>query len=141
MAVTKKLIEKIKKPFCLVEYGKNYTICDDGYSIVEIVPMNKNYIVRIHIDASNNIIEHFFLMTKNNSVVDGIPVFEDLKLSLVYINGNIKIYNQDIFEKMFNDGLISSEDHKMALFEIEELENEIKNKNHFIFQFDINKYL
>ena len=138
---TKKFIKKIDKPFSLIEYGKNYTILDSGYSIIEIVPFSENYIVRIHVDSANQIIEYFFIMSEKNEFVDGLPTFKDLKLSLVFIDNKLKIYNQDVFDNMLANNEVSKKIYSETIKNLESLINEIETKKHFIFSFDINKFL
>lgn len=135
--VVKKII-KIKAPFILREENKDIVIVDNDYYILEYMPFNRNYICRIHIDKTQKIIEWFYLATKNNSIVNGIPVFEDLKLSCVIVNKtNIyKLYNEDLAKN-----ILSTNDYQLALKEINSVNKEVKNKTNFIFNMEYKKYL
>lgn len=75
-----------------------------GYYILEYMPFNENYICRVHIDKEENVIERFYTATKNNSIINGIPAFEDLKLSYVsVVNKNInKFYNMELAKEILN---------------------------------------
>lgn len=95
-----KKILKIVNPFSLVEFGEEIKLIDNDYYIVEIVTLNDNYICRLFLDSSLNIIEEYYTITKNNDIKDGIPVYEDLGLSYVKVNGKDKIYHE---EKLIND--------------------------------------
>ncbi|MEI3530185.1 MAG: hypothetical protein V8Q75_03815 [Bacilli bacterium] len=95
-----KKILKIVNPFSLIEFGEEIKLIDNDYYIVEIVPLNNNYICRLFLDSSLNIIEEYYTVTKNNNIKDGIPVYEDLGLSYVKVNGKEKVYHG---EKLIND--------------------------------------
>ena len=73
--ITVKQINKIKEPFILNEEGREVTIIDNGYYILEYVPLNENYICRVHIDSYKNIIERFFIASKENKVENHIPTY------------------------------------------------------------------
>lgn len=136
--ITVKKILKIKKPFVLKEENNNITIIDNGYYILEYMPFNENYICRIHIDKEENIIERFYIATKNNTVINGIPAFEDLKLSYVsVVNKNInKFYNIELAEEILN-----IQDYSSALSQMIKIQNEIRNKENYIYNLDYKKYL
>lgn len=95
-----KKILKIANPFSLVEFGEEIKLIDNDYYIVETVTLNDNYICRLFLDSSLNIIEEYYTVTKNNDIEDGIPIYQDLGLSYVKVNGKDKIYHG---EKLIND--------------------------------------
>ncbi|MDO4962920.1 MAG: hypothetical protein Q4E75_02315 [bacterium] len=95
-----KKIVKIVNPFSLVEFGEEIKLIDNDYYIVEIVNLNDYYICRLFLDSSLNIIEEYYTVTKNNDIKDNIPVYEDLGLSYVKVNGKDKVYHG---EKLIND--------------------------------------
>lgn len=99
-AIIVKKILKIINPFSLVEFGEEIKLIDNDYYIVEIVNLNNDYICRLFLDSNLNIIEEYYTVTKNNDIKNGIPVYEDLGLSYVKINGKEKIYHE---EKLIND--------------------------------------
>ena len=123
--ITVKKILKIKEPFVLKEENNNITIIDNGYYILEYMPFNENYICRVHID-------------KDNSIINGIPAFEDLKLSYVsVVNKNInKFYNMELAKEILN-----IQNYSSALSQMIKIQNEIKNKENYIYNLDYEKYL
>lgn len=136
--ITVKKILKIKEPFVLKEENNNITIIDNGYYILEYMPFNENYICRVHIDKEENVIERFYTATKNNSIINGIPAFEDLKLSYVsVVNKNInKFYNMELAKEILN-----IQNYSSALSQMIKIQNEIKNKENYIYNLDYEKYL
>lgn len=135
--IVKKILE-INKPFILKEENKNITIIDNGYYILEYMPFNENYICRVHIDKYKNVIERFYTATKNNSIIEGIPTFKDLKISYVnVVNSNIyKFYNIELAEE-----ILSIQDYLFALNQMTKIKNEIKNRNNYIYNLNYKKYL
>lgn len=133
----KKIIE-IKQPFILREEDRDIIIIDNGYYILEYMPFNKEYICRIHIDNTKDIIERFYIATKNNRIINGIPAFEDLKLSFVIVNKyNIKkFYNIDVARKTLGEN-----EYWLALNQMIKVKKEVENKTNFIYNLDYKKYL
>lgn len=95
-----KKILKIMNPFSLVEFGKKIKLIDNNYYVVEIIALNDSYVCRLFLDSCLNVIEEYYTITKNNNIKDGIPVYEDLGLSYVKVNGKNKIFHE---EKLIND--------------------------------------
>lgn len=139
--ITVKKINKIKTPFVLEEEGKKVTIIDNGYSILEYIPLNEKYICRVHIDKEKNVIERFFIVSKENKMENRIPTYEDLKLSLVCIYDTIKIYNLELINDMVEKNEMLFEDYQLALQVIGKITNELELKNNFIFNLNYKEYL
>ena len=115
--VVKKIIE-IDSSFILNEYGKDITILDNNYSILEYIPKNENYICRIFIDDKENIIEKIFLFTRKNFLYDGIPGYDDLKICQICVNEKWKIYNKDLFNEMYCSKQIGDKIYELILNKI-----------------------
>lgn len=104
--VFKKIIN-IDKPFILIENSEEITILDNGYSIIEYMPLNKKYICRIHLDNNLRVIEYFFILSLENKFENNMPLYDDAKLSVVYCNGIIKLYNEDVLKQMLDEAKIN----------------------------------
>lgn len=136
----KKIID-IEKPFIIFENSENVTILDKNFYILEYVPFDKNYICRIHLNEKKEIIERFYVVTKNNRIIYGIPVFDSLKLSYVCYKDNFKIYNEDVINNMLNSNIIDLNDYNSAFKVIEEIKNEISNNSNYIYNLEYSSYL
>ena len=114
------------------------TILDNGYYILEFMPFDEKYICRIHIDKTKKIIERFYIASKKNSIIDGIPVFEDLKISYVNVllSNSFKFYNIEYAKKVLN-----AEDYLFAMNQINKVKKEIENKSNYIYNLNYKKYL
>lgn len=131
-----KKIKRIKEPFILNEDGKNVTIIDNGYYILEYIPFVENYICRIHIDNDYNIIERFYVATKNNCMNEGVPTFSDLKLSYVCIGKIRKIYNDEICKKE-----LDKEDYDLACETIDNIAIQIDRGTNYIYNKNLKSYI
>lgn len=103
--ITIKKIINIIEPFSLIEFGNEITLLNNNYYIVEIIPLNSFYMCRIFLDNNFNIIEEYYTVTKNNQIIDGIPMYEDLSLSYVKVNDKEKIYHEELLQNNQDDYL------------------------------------
>lgn len=102
--IIKKIINIIE-PFYLIEFSKKIKLLDNDYYIVEVVPLNGFYICRIFLDNNFNIIEEYYTVTKDNKIIDGIPVYNDLVLSYVKVLDKEKIYHEEFLQNDSNEYL------------------------------------
>lgn len=140
-AISVKKVIEISTPFIINEEGNLIKVLDNGYYILEYIPFNKEYICRIHLNEKKEIIERFYIATKNNKMLDGIPTFDSLKISYVCHKNSFKVYNADIIKNMLNSNLITKNEYDKAFSVINEIKNEIDKKINFIYNFDYNYYL
>lgn len=139
--ITVKKINKIKAPFILEEDEREVIIIDNGYYILEYIPLNEKYICRVHIDKDKNVVERFFIASRQNKVENRIPTFEDLKLSLVCIDDIVKMYNLNLVNDLVNKKEMSFEDYQLALQVMENISKELELKSNFIFNLNYEEYL
>lgn len=135
----KKILEV--EPFIINENGQNIKILDNDYYVMEIIPMSKNYICRIHLDNSKNIIERYFIMSLKNSFIDNIPTFDNLKIAYVCCHFQKKIYNEEYIEKMYKEKQISLENYTKIKNELQVIISEINNKKNQIYNLDYKKII
>ena len=122
---------------------KNVIAMDDGYYILEIIPKNDNYALRIFLDDKKNIIEYYFDIIKESGLdsIYKVPYFIDLYLDITLYKGEIGILDEDEFLSAYKDGDLSEEDYKLVLETKERLIEEIKNNTNKLMNIDYNKYL
>ena len=79
--VVAKKLDKISEPFII---GNGITAMDDGYYILEMVPKNKKYALRIFFDDKKEIVEYYFDIIKESGVDEKtkIPYFIDAYLDI-----------------------------------------------------------
>lgn len=135
----KKILE-IKNPFCTEQGG---CLIDNNYYIVEIVPLNENYCIRIFIDNKKHTLLYYFDITKKNAFDKQVnsPYYDDLYLDVVLKDGNIRVLDEDELKKALEERCIDKEEYDLAIHKKDELIKSLKsNKNKFM-KIDFMKYL
>lgn len=122
----------------------NIVAMDNGYYIMEIIPKNDNYALRLFIDSNKNIIEYYFDIIKESGIDKEykVPYFIDLYLDItVLYSGRIDILDEDEFNEAYEKKDITKEDYEIVLKTKERLLNEIKNNTNKLMKIDYLKYL
>ena len=137
----KKLID-VRKKFIILDY---LCVMDNDYYVVEVVPKNENYALRIFFDNLKNPLEYYFDITKNNGLYENtnIPFYDDLYLdiTILHSNGLIRILDEDELLEAFSIGDINSDELDMVYNIKDKLLMEIKNNNNKYMNIDFKKYL
>lgn len=117
---------------------------DNGYYILEVVPKNKNYAMRLFLNDKKEPIEYYFDIIKESGIDKEykIPYFMDLYLDItVLANGEIHIIDEDEFQEAYRENDITSEDYKLVIKTKDKLLEEINSKTNILMNMDYEKYL
>lgn len=136
----KKLI-KLSEKFII---NNNIVAMDDGYYIVEIVPKNDNYAMRVFLNDKKEVIEYYFDIIKESGIDKDtkIPYFDDLYVDITCLyNGMIHILDEDELEDAYKNNELSKDDYELAINTKDKILKEIKNKKNKLLNIDILKYL
>ena len=135
----KKLI-KLKGPF-VISSGK--TLMDDGYYIVEVVPHDENYGMRVYLDNNKKILQFYFDISLGNGVDEEtkIPYYDDLFTDVTITDGEVAVLDEDELLEALNSGRISQEDFNLANRATEKLLEEIKNGTNEYMKMDFESLL
>ena len=135
----KKLI-KVDEKFII---SNNLCVMDDNYYVVEVVPKDENYAMRLFLDDNRKPLEYYFDICKNNGLdpVSLVPFYDDLYLDITVLNDMINILDEDELEQALVEKDITYEDYKLTIAIKEKLLNEIKNKSNKFMNKDYSKYL
>lgn len=137
VTVIKEII-KIKEAFYLMENGKRVCVLADNYSIIEYMPLNKNYVCRIHLDDKLNVIEYYFNITLENIFENHIPMFKPTKMAVVYFDGKCKLFNKEALDNLLKEKSITQKEYEKCLDVANNLINEITNKTNEIVNMNVN---
>ena len=120
----KKLI-KLKEPF-VISSGK--TLMDDGYYIIEVVPHDENYGMRVYLDDKKNILQFYFDISLGNGVDEETknPYYDDLFTDVTFTDGKVAVLDEDELLDALNSGRISKDDFDLANRATEKLLAEIE---------------
>jgi predicted RNA-binding protein associated with RNAse of E/G family len=121
-----------------VDYEKSETILlDDGYKCLMFLPDNEHWCVSAVYNASNEIIEWYFDMTKQNSIDEkGNPFYDDLYLDIA-VSPDFKavILDEDELKEALELKEITKSDYDMAHLTCKKIIKEIISNKDFLISF------
>lgn len=135
-----KKIISIKVPF----YTKNNDcLIDNMYSIIEIVPLNENYCIRLFIDNNKKIILYYFDITLRNGFDSNLnsPYYEDLFIDVILKNNQISILDEEELNEALEKKYITIENYNLAQKVKSELIDSLISKTNKYMKIEFTKYL
>lgn len=135
-----KKILNIEKPFIL-ENG--LCLIDNNYYIVEVLPKNENYAMRVYFNEKKERLEYYFDISLKNGLDEEtrIPYYDDLYTDITVVQKNIEVLDEEELEEALNMGKISKEEYNLANETRDKLLKSIKNKNNKYMNLDLERYL
>ena len=137
--VVKKLI-KVDEKFIIKD---NICVMDDNYYVLEVVPKNENYAMRLFLDDNKKPLEYYFDICKNNGLDKEslVPCYDDLYLDITVLDGDINILDKDELDEAFNNKDITNDDYELVMRIKDKLLREIKDNSNKYMNRDYSKYL
>ena len=111
------------------------TIIGNGTYVMELIPKNEKYSMRVYFDENKNIIEYYFDIIRCSGLDEEIkvPYYDDLYLDVTLTDGEIRVLDEDELEEALNNKDITKEEYDMAIDTGNKLIAEIKtNTNKYI---------
>ena len=135
----KKLI-KVDEKFIIKD---NICVMDDNYYVVEVVPKNENYAMRLFLDDNKKSLEYYFDICKNNGLDMEylVPCYDDLYLDITVLDNDINILDKDELDEALNNNDITLEDYELVMKIKDKLLSEINNRTNKYMNRDYSKYL
>ena len=135
----KKLI-KVDEKFIIKD---NICVMDDNYYVLEVIPKNENYAMRLFLDDNKKPLEYYFDICKNNGLDKEslVPCYDDLYLDITVLDGNINILDKDELDEAFNNKDITNDDYELVMVIKDKLLMEINNNSNKYMNRDYSKYL
>lgn len=134
--ISAKHIKDIDKPYIETHSGKNVCLLDNGYYILEYLPVDENYVVRVFLNDKKEIQEYYIDVTKENGYENNTPYYLDLYLDVtidVHNDNKVIVWDENELEKAVDDNDVSKEEYNMAYGTLRNLLDEISNhSNKFI---------
>lgn len=109
-------IEKVHEKLVCNFDKKQFCVLDNGYILIQRLPIEKNWSVTTIFDENNNIIDQYFDITKQNGIdIHGQPFYDDLYLDVVvFPSGEIALFDEDELNKALENGDITQMDFDLA---------------------------
>lgn len=138
--VAVKEIIEVDAPFIL---SNGLRVIDNGYYIVEILPKNENYAMRVFLNEKKEILEYYFDISNGNGLDENtkIPYYDDLFLDVTVTNGEIELVDEEELEIALLDGNITKEIYDLAKITADNLIKEIQNGENIYFNMNLSDYL
>lgn len=135
-----KKILNIKKPFIL-ENG--LCLIDNNYYIVEVLPKNENYAMRVYFNEKKERLEYYFDISLKNGLDEEtrIPYYDDLYTDITVVQENIEVLDEEELQEALNMGKISKAEYNIANETRDKLLQSVKNKNNKYMNLDLERYL
>lgn len=136
-----KRIIDTKNPFIL---SNGYCLIDNGYYIVEVIPKNENYAMRIFFDKNKKRLEYYFDISLKNGIDEEskIPYYDDLYLDITIDDkGNVVVLDENELREALENKQISKENYNLANETKDRLLDSIKNNTNKFIKLDWESYL
>jgi len=138
--VVMKKINNIDKPYLETHTGKNICMLKDGYYLVEYLPKNENYTVRVFLDDNMDTISYYIDVVDKVGKKNNELFYDDLYLDITIdkLDGdNVKVWDEDELYQAKENNKISQETYENAyktldkiLGEVSKETNKYVNNNH-----------
>ena len=135
-----KKIINIKVPFVLTN---GLCLIDSGYYIVEVIPKNENYTMRVYFNEKKERLEYYFDISLKNGLDREckIPYYEDLFIDIVVRNNEIEVLDEDELQEALVIKEISKDEFILANKTRDLLIDSIKKKNNKYMKLNLENYL
>lgn len=138
--VAVKEIIEVDAPFIL---SNGLRVIDNGYYIVEVLPKNENYAMRVFLNEKKEILEYYFDISNGNGLDENtkIPYYDDLFLDVTVTNDEIELADEEELEAALLGGNITKEIYNLAKITADNLIKEIQNGKNIYFNMNLSEYL
>ena len=120
-------IEKVKEPLKRFCFGREMTLADDGYYWLQLGFTNENTWLTVSFDKNHNFIQYYFDVSLKNEICGEKSYFLDLFIDvIVQERGECAVLDRDELDTALNCGIISPEQHEMAVNEANKIVSTIE---------------
>ena len=135
----KKIID-IKEPFIL---SNGLCVIDNNYYIMEVIPKNENYAMRVFFNNNKEILEYYFDVSLENGLdsESGIPYYDDLFIDVTKTKDKVEILDEDELKEALDNNEISIAYFKLANKVRDILLDQINNENNQYMNMNLKQYL
>lgn len=135
----KKIID-IDSPFII---PTGVCIINNGYYIVEVIPKNENYAMRVFFNEKKERLEYYFDISLENGLDEEskVPYYDDLYTDITIGNGKVTVLDEDELKEALDKNEISEKEFNLANETRNLLIESIKNNNNKYMNLDLESYL
>lgn len=123
-------VEKANKKFEVSYKDEEFLILDDGYTWIQLIPLNKHYTVTIMFDEKKDIVQWYIDITNMNGIdSDGRIFYDDLYLDVVITKQrSVLLINEDKINNALDNFVITSEQYKNAYKQARDIMDKISKE-------------
>lgn len=140
-----KKVNSIDKPYISTHTGKGICLLKEGYYMIEYLPKNENYGVRVFLDDNKNTVSYYI------DIINGIGIdyekglyYDDLFLDITIdkVNGDIvNVWDEDELQKALDENDITKTQYDMAYSVLKNVLNQIANNTNKYINNDHKDYI
>lgn len=131
-----KKVNSIDKPYISVRNGKDVCLLKEGFYMIEYLPKNEHYEVRVFLDENKNAVSYYIDIIDKIGFEEGKGLYyDDMYLDITIDDGDVvKIWDEDELERAIEeDDEVDKEKYDMAYESLRNLLTQIANgSNRFI---------
>lgn len=138
--ISVKKILNIDEPFVLSD---GLCVIDNNYYIMEVIPKNENYSMRVFFNNEKERLEYYFDVSLENGLDKDskIPYYDDLFLDVTKTGDNVEVLDEDELKEALDNNKISMDDFELANKVKDTLLEQINNKSNKYMNMDLEQYL
>jgi uncharacterized protein len=142
--ISLKHIKEIDFPYISSHTGISRCLLDKDYYILEYLPINQNYAVRVFMNEKKQVLQYYIDIIKEIDIENNIPFYYDLYLDITIdiLEENIlKIWDEDELLEALKNNVITENDYSLAYKTLNCLLEEIKNNDNIYINRDHKKII
>lgn len=138
--ISVKHLKKVDKKYIAMHLEKNKCLMDNGHYIIEYIPIDKKYLVRVFMDPNKQVLEYYIDIIKNIGFDEENLYYNDLYLDITLDlsqTTKTRVWDRAELLQAFKNGNIEAFEYNMAnetldklLHEIDKSSNIYINQNH-----------
>ena len=128
------------EPFVL---NNGLKVIDNGYYILELLPKNENYSMRVYFNEKKEILEYYFDISLSNGIDSEtkIPYYDDAFIDITLTDDVIEILDEDELELAHQEGRISDNELEIIRNATTKLYDEISNRTNKYINMNLSELL
>ena len=122
---------------------EGHKLISNGYYMIEIIPNNENYMMRVYLDDNMIPLEYYFDIIAGKGIDENtkVPYYDDLYLDVVISKTGLELYDMNELNIAHKDGLVNDKLYELATNTANNLMNEIKEGKNRYRNMDLKQFI
>lgn len=140
-----KKVNSIDKPYITTHTGKNICLLKEGYYMIEYLPKEEHYSVRVFLDEQINTISYYIDIIDKIGIEKGKGLYYDdlyLDITIDKLKDDlVMVWDEEELQRALEENDIDKEKYNMAYEVLESLLYQIANNTNQFINIDHKKYI